>query len=240
MRPGGYSLRHRRLLAIPAMALVAGVLLGACGDDDGADEPVAVDQKVTSEIAREAEREERCQAVEKPEPGPRDIKRPGDLEPTPGNVTFETSCGAFTVELDTETAPQTTASVEYLVREGFYNGLSIHRVVPDFLIQGGDPLGKGTGGPGYSITERPPEDVAYPKWTVAMAKSQDDPAGTSGSQFFVVVTDDADIRPNQAVIGEVVAGFETVERIHLIGPPVDQGNPSIPVTIEKAVFYPSE
>jgi cyclophilin family peptidyl-prolyl cis-trans isomerase len=73
-----------------------------------------------------------------------------------------------------------------------------------------------------------------------MAKAQGQPAGTSGSQFFVVLADDAELRPNQAVLGEVVAGFDAVERIHLIGPPVDEGGPSIPVTIEKAVFHPSE
>lgn len=222
------------LLAVAAMLLIA-----ACGDDGG-DDATEVEQTLTSKVAREAEREERCQAVPEPEPRKGNLDRPTDLTPEPGRVTFETSCGAFTVELDTEDAPETTASVGYLVGEGFYEGLTIHRVIPDFLVQGGDPAGDGTGGPGYFVDERPAEDTTYSKWTVAMAKPKGAPAGRSGSQFFIVLADDADLRPNQAVLGEVVAGFETIERIALIGPPGIEGEPVIPVTIEKAVFYPGE
>jgi cyclophilin family peptidyl-prolyl cis-trans isomerase len=232
------SNRPLRTLAL-FLAVASALLIVACGDDDG-DETTEVEQTVSTKVAQEAEREARCQAVPEPKPRSADLERPDDLTPEPGTVTFETSCGAFTVELDIENQPETAASVEYLVREGFYDGLTIHRVVADFLIQGGDPNGDGTGGPGYFVDEPPPEETTYTKWTVAMAKTKQDPSGRSGSQFFVVLAEDSDLRPNQAVMGEVVAGFETVERIGLIGPPGAEGEPIIPVTIEKAVFYPTE
>ena len=72
-----------------------------------------------------------------------------------------------------------------------YDGTAFHRIVPDFVIQGGDPLGDGTGGPGYFVDEPPPADTEYTRGTVAMAKSQVEPPGRSGSQFFVVVGADA-------------------------------------------------
>ena len=89
-------------------------------------------------------------------------------------VTFETSEGSFEVTLDTERAPITSNSLAYLTKKKFYDGLVFHRVVPKFVIQGGDPLGDtpnaGTGGPGYSVTEAPPADLKYTRGVVAMAK----------------------------------------------------------------------
>ena len=104
---------------------------------------------------------------------------------------MQTSCGTFEIALDTKRAPKTTNSFAYLADEGFYDDLTFHRIVPGFVIQGGDPLGTGTGGPGYSVDEKPPANLAYTKGTVAMAKSSAEPPGRSGSQFFVVTGADA-------------------------------------------------
>src|ERR687886_744965 len=84
------------------------------------------------------------------------------------------------VELDADKAPKTSASVAYLVRKGFYDGLTFHRIADGFVIQGGDPRGDGTGGPGYKVRERPPGNTRYVRGVVAMAKAGNEPAGTSG------------------------------------------------------------
>jgi cyclophilin family peptidyl-prolyl cis-trans isomerase len=125
----------------------------------------------------------------------------------------ETNCGSFTIALDTRDSPRTTSSFAALARRGFYDDLTFHRIAPGFVIQGGDPLGNGTGGPGYDITEKPPRTARYVKGTVAMAKTATDPDGTSGSQFFVVTADDAELPPQYAVLGTVSSGLDVIETI---------------------------
>ncbi len=125
----------------------------------------------------------------------------------------QTSCGSFEIELDTKQAPITTNSFAYLAEEGFYDDLTFHRIVPEFVIQGGDPLGTGTGGPGYKVVEKPPANLAYTKGVVAMAKSSAEPPGTSGSQFYVVTGADAGLPPEYALVGKVSEGLDVVERI---------------------------
>ena len=105
------------------------------------------------------------------------------------SVVVDTNKGSFTFELATDTSPCTTAAFAGLVQKGFFDGLTFHRIVPGFVIQGGDPLGNGMGGPGYSTVDAPPQDTSYDKGLVAMAKAGNEPAGTSGSQFFVVSAD---------------------------------------------------
>ena len=137
-----------------------------------------------------------------------------------------TNCGEFEITLDPKRAPKTGGSFKTLVDKRFYDGLAFHRIVPGFVIQGGDPKGDGTGGPGYSVTEAPPEDLAYSKGVVAMAKTGTEPAGTSGSQFFVVTGEDAGLPPDYALLGTVTKGQEVVDKIGVaeVGPdeqPVD-------------------
>src|SRR4029077_4749681 len=79
----------------------------------------------------------------------------------------ETSCGTFEIPLDAKRAPKTVNSFVFLSEKGFYDDLTFHRVAPEFVIQGGDPLGTGTGGPGYSVDEKPPSNLAYTKGVVA-------------------------------------------------------------------------
>lgn len=147
---------------------------------------------------------------------------------------LETSCGDVEIELDVKESPETANSVAFLAREGFYNGLLFHRIVPGFVIQGGDPRGSGQGGPGYDIIEPPPEDFTYEEGVVAMAKTQNDPVGTSGSQFFIVSGPDAaDLPAEYAVLGRVVDGDEVVEKIEALGAQ-GQSEPSAWAYIERA------
>jgi cyclophilin family peptidyl-prolyl cis-trans isomerase len=145
---------------------------------------------------------------------------------------LETSCGDFEITLDQKLAPETTASLVALARAGFYDNTLFHRVVPGFVIQGGDPTGEGSGGPGYKTVDAPPSDAAYTRGVVAMAKTQAEPPGTSGSQFFVVTADDAGLPPDYAIVGDVTKGYDTVERIEALGDAATQ-EPSQPVVIER-------
>ena len=144
-------------------------------------------------------------------------------------LTFDTSCGTFTVTLDPESAPKTTASLVALAESGYFDDTIFHRVVPGFVIQGGDPTQSGSGGPGYSTVDVPASDAKYTKGVVAMAKSGVESAGTSGSQFFVVSAADAGLPPEYAIVGEVTGGIDTVERIDALG--VGDGPPSQPVVV---------
>ena len=150
-----------------------------------------------------------------------------------------TNCGTFAIELDVEEAPKTSASFVALARDGFYDGLSFHRIAPGFVIQGGDPNGDGTGGPGYKTREAPPDDVVYSEGVVAMAKGGDEPAGTAGSQFFVVTAPDAGLPADYAVLGKVVDGIDVVDRIEGMADPntpQQGGPPREPVVMEKVTI----
>ena len=156
-----------------------------------------------------------------------------DLEPGKTyRIALKTNKGSFTIELDTKASPKTSASFVALARSGFFNGTCFHRIVPNFVIQGGDPTGTGTGGPGYSTVDKPPADAKYTKGVVAMAKAASEPPGTSGSQFFVVTGDDARLPPDYAILGKVVDGLDVVETIGKLGDANEQ--PTERVEIEDA------
>jgi peptidyl-prolyl cis-trans isomerase B (cyclophilin B) len=127
-----------------------------------------------------------------------------------------TSCGRFAITLDVKHAPKTASSFASLARLGFYDGLTFHRVVHGFVLQGGDPRGNGTGGPGYQTVEAPPGDLRYTRGVVAMAKQEIEDPGTAGSQFFVVVGPDAQLPAEYALVGRVTAGMDTVDRIAVV------------------------
>jgi peptidyl-prolyl cis-trans isomerase B (cyclophilin B) len=145
----------------------------------------------------------------------------------------QTSCGDFTIALDTARAPRTTASFAYLARHGVYDDTTFHRIVPGFVVQGGDPTGTGTGGPGYFVDERPPQSISYTRGIVAMAKSPVEPPGRSGSQFFVVTSADAGLTPEYALVGRVASGFDVVQRIEQLGTSGPRGTPKAPVLIKR-------
>jgi cyclophilin family peptidyl-prolyl cis-trans isomerase len=127
-------------------------------------------------------------------------------------ATVVTGCGSFRITLDPR-APITGGSFLSLVRHRFYDGLTFHRNSPGYVIQGGDPNGNGTGGPGYTVVEPPPRTLHYDRGVVAMARSQAEPSGASGSQFFVVTAKQTPLDPSYALLGRVTAGMDTVDRI---------------------------
>ena len=142
-----------------------------------------------------------------------------------------TSCGEFDITLDAKRAPRTGGSFKYLADQHFYDNLTIHRISQGFVIQGGDPKGDGTGGPGYSVVEAPPKNFKYPKYEVAMAKTQSEAPGTSGSQFFVVTADGTPLTPDYALVGKVTAGTDVVDRIGVL-PTTSDEQPVDPVVID--------
>lgn len=145
-------------------------------------------------------------------------------------ATVTTNCGTFAFSLDVKDAPKTVASIAYLASKHFYDGTIFHRIVPGFVIQGGDPTGTGQGGPGYSTVDKPPKSTRYTKGVVAMAKTAQEAPGTSGSQFFVVTGANAGLPPDYAVVGKVVKGLDVVERIGKLGDQSEQ--PTTTVEIE--------
>lgn len=196
----------RSAATLIAMNLSAAAL-AACGDGGGAPTTSALPPG--------------CKEVPKPKPRRVDLPRPSRAV-APGSkleATVDTSCGSFAIALDAATSPRTVGSFVYLARQGAYAGTSFQRIVPGFVVQGGDPTETGEGGPGYSVTEAPPADTEYTRGAVAMVKPQLAPRGRSGSQFFVVTAADAGLPPNYALLGKVSSGWRTVRRIDRLGDP---------------------
>ena len=225
----------RRILVPLLLALV--LSLAACGGDG--DSESSEGTTATTEQSTGSGGDD-CETVDAPEPKP-DGGQTAPTETLEAGTTYtlvvQTNCGDFTVTLDPTLAPKTAASLVALAEDGFFDGTTFHRVVPGFVIQGGDPTGTGTGGPGYTTVDAPPTDTRYTEGTVAMAKSQADAAGTSGSQFFVVTAPDAGLPPDYAVVGTVTEGMETVSAIEALG--TGDGPPSQPVVIEKVTVQTS-
>jgi peptidyl-prolyl cis-trans isomerase B (cyclophilin B) len=226
--------------------LVAGalcVLVAACGGGDKGGSSKSKSSSTSTVLTAGEAIPAGCKRVQ--DPGDRASEahqaRPrGRITSSTATVQMQTNCGAFTITLAVDDAPKTSASFATLVKRGFYDGLTIHRVSGDpksgpFVIQGGDPLGSGLGGPGYSVREKPPANVKYTKYTVAMAKTQSEPAGTSGSQFFVVTADDAGLPPDYALVGKVTDGRDAIDRIAKV-PANGNEEPIVPIVISKATL----
>lgn len=126
-------------------------------------------------------------------------------------ATVKTDVGTFTITLDPALAPKTVNNFVYLARYQFYNGIIFHRVIPGFVVQGGDPTGTGTGGPGYEFADELPPTGSYKIGTVAMANSG---PNTNGSQFFIVVgANGTQLPPKYSIFGQVTSGMSVVNAI---------------------------
>lgn len=202
-----------------ALAVVAAILIG-CGGGNG------------SGNSASGFKASGCKQVEAPPPKSVSYEAPKQTVKKGEKLTavVKTSCGSFDIALDTTRAPKTTNSFAFLADQGFYDNLTFHRIASGFVIQGGDPLGNGTGGPGYSVDEPPPANLAYTKGLVAMAKSSAEPPGRSGSQFFVVLGADVGLPPEYALVGRVSRGLDVVERIGRLGTPAEK--PKLTILIE--------
>ena len=135
----------------------------------------------------------------------------------PHSVDVLTNLGEFAIRLDVQDSPCTTSSFAALVRKHFFDGTIFHRIVPGFVLQGGDPTGTGRGGPGYTVIEPPPKNALYTEGVVAMAKSAAEPRGAAGSQFFIVTAPATSLPRDYAILGVVTKGLKVVERIGRLG-----------------------
>ena len=219
------------------------LFVAACGgdDDDGGGEAAGGGEPAAqAEGEGQATQEEQaCKEVAQPEPRPDGGAKKPSGRLAAGKIyraVLKTSCGDITIRLDQKTSPRTAASFASLVRQGFYDGTVFHRIVPGFVIQGGDPTGQGSGGPGYSVRDKPPADTVYTQGAVAMAKTEVEPPGTAGSQFYIVTAPDAGLPPDYAVLGEVVEGLDVALAIDQLGDPASggAGTPLQAVVLEKA------
>src|SRR5947209_11234317 len=145
------------------------------------------------------------------------------------NATMQTNHGTIEIELHDDDAPKTVGNFVKLARDGFYDGVVFHRVIEDFMIQGGDPRGDGTGGPGYTFEDEPNEH-RIERGALAMANAGPD---TNGSQFFIVTADACPwLDGKHTVFGRVVEGMDVVDEISRV-PKDARDRPIEPVVIER-------
>jgi cyclophilin family peptidyl-prolyl cis-trans isomerase len=218
--------------ALLAIVIVGIIVVSRSGGGSSSDETKTTASKEKG--GKEAKGAKGCTKVEQPEPREESLKKPKLTTKKGEKVTavVETNCGTFDIALATTEALTIANSFAYLAEEGFYNELTFHRIVPEFVIQGGDPQGTGAGGPGYEVVQAPPKNLKYTLGTVAMAKTAEAPAGAAGSQFYVVTGPQGEtLPPEYALAGKVTKGLDVVERIGELGGPEEK--PTEPVVIEK-------
>jgi len=217
------------------LALIALAAAGCGGDDEKSS---AKDTAATSPPTTETTEEQPARSPGgcKPEsvPPQRDPgKHEKPTEPLDENrkwsLEVQTNCGDFRIALDLDKGPKAAASLVALARDGYFRETLFHRIVPDYVIQGGDPTGTGSGDPGYSTVDRPPRGAQYTRGVVAMAKTETEPSGAGGSQFFVVTGADTGLPPDYAIVGKVSDGLKVVQRIGRLGDQNEQ--PTEPVLI---------
>jgi cyclophilin family peptidyl-prolyl cis-trans isomerase len=149
-------------------------------------------------------------------------------------ATIETSAGTLVAEFYPEDAPKTVNNFLFLAKEGYYDGIIFHRVISGFMIQGGDPTGSGSGGPGYKFDDEP-VSKSYTRGTLAMANSG---PNTNGSQFFIMHADYG-LPPSYTIFGKLTSGEEVVDAIAA----AEKGagdRPTEPVTIDSIAVTESE
>lgn len=207
---------HLRFAALLVAALLGGG--GGGGEDD----------ETSSQSAPG------CTAAEAPEPREPEPRQAPSAELDPDlkhTAVVQTNCGEFTITLAPDRSPHAAASFAALASDGYFDDTTFHRIVPGFVIQGGDPTSTGTGGPGYTTVDAPARETQYTLGVVAMAKTGAEPRGAAGSQFFVVTSDELQLPADYAVIGEVTSGFDAVARIGVLGDPTTE-LPTIPIVVE--------
>lgn len=171
-------------------------------------------------------------AANQEQPAKKSWSSPPEMKIDPNKsyqATVTTSKGTFTIELFAKDAPKTVNNFVFLSKEGFYNDITFHRIIQSFMVQTGDPLGNGTGGPGYKFEDELNTPHQYGPGIVAMANSG---KNTNGSQFFICTGEDSaslNMQPNYTIFGKVVEGMDVVQNI--AATPVKKGSeptPSVP------------
>lgn len=149
---------------------------------------------------------------------------------------MKTSKGEMVIALDTDLAPKTVNNFVFLALHHYYEGIFFHRIIPGFVVQGGDPEGSGRGGPGYHFEDELPPAGRYQVGTLAMANAGPD---TNGSQFFIVSGKDGTmLPPSYSIFGKVIKGLDVLSEIEAVG--TRSGSPNEKVTIESVEISVSE
>jgi cyclophilin family peptidyl-prolyl cis-trans isomerase len=216
------------VVLILGLAALGALVLG--GDDDktsvaseGSSTTTASSGPTTTTTVNPAVAAVQCNDTKPPD----NPNRPTFTEPPPMTIdtakkytaVIETSCGKITIDLDAKAAPKTVNSFVFLADKKFYDGLTWHRVVKDFVIQGGDPEGTGSGGPGYQYEDELPTD-GYKVGSLAMANSG---PNTNGSQFFVVTGAEGAALPNKySRFGLVTGGLEVAQKLESFADPAQK------------------
>ncbi len=192
-----------------AVALVAGAMMAGC-----------------KEAKPTASRKEEPRKQEPRKEEPRKEEK-AMAEPLP-QVTLQTSKGNIVLKLTEDETPNTVANFISLAEKGFYNGVTFHRVIPDFMVQGGCPLGTGTGGPGYVIADEFSPRLRHTRGVISMANAG---PNTGGSQFFITHVPCPHLDGKHAVFGKVTSGMEVVDK-------VQKGDKIIQVTVDRKRSHP--
>ena len=200
------ALRSRMILG-SSMLLATAMLVAACGDDP---EPTPTPLRVETATPTATDG---SSARPSPTPGPQSYSSAPDLVIDTSKdyyATFVTERGEFRLRLFDDQVPRTVNNFVFLAREGFYNGVTFHRVIPGFMAQGGDPTGTGGGSPGYRFDDEFHPDLVHNAGVISMANSG---PNTNGSQFFITFVPTPHLDGGHAVFGEVVEGMEVVNSI---------------------------
>ena len=240
--------RNPTRMIVASLAIIATGLLAGCSsksDDKAADTTVAAAQDATDTTAyvpgANGEGEVSalpCPAADGSSPATKEFPAEPEMCIDPAKTyvaTIETNKGTMVFTLDPAKAPRTVNSFVYLARYHYFDGISFHRVVPNFVLQGGDPTGTGTGGPGYEFADELPQAGEYRYGDLAMANAG---PNTNGSQFFVISgADGAALPPNYSLFGHLKDGKATIDAIGALA--TGDGPPSEPVTMTKVTITES-
>jgi cyclophilin family peptidyl-prolyl cis-trans isomerase len=224
---------HRLVLPLLGGALALSGLAACGGDDDtaadGAPTTISTPGDTADGTGPGCDTDADAPAADRPG----DLDAPtADLDPAKTyTAVMRTSCGDITITLDPGNAPMGAANFAHLARAGFYDGLTFHRVVPGFVVQGGDPSGNGTGDAGYDVVTEAPPGGSYELGAVAWARTPSDAAGTASSQFFIVIADETGLPPDYGYAGMVTGGIENVLAMEMLSAGGD-GPPVAPIYIE--------
>ncbi|MBR4636323.1 MAG: peptidylprolyl isomerase [Clostridia bacterium] len=218
----------KRILAI--LLCTVFLAFAACS---GANKPAAPSEDANSHAGETSVPITRAPATDAPEENTTEPQGEKYMNKIHATITMEDD-GVIELELYPDLAPQSVRNFCYLARQGFYDGLTFHRIIPGFMIQGGDPLGNGTGGPGYCIkgefeANGFPNDLKHTRGVISWAR-RSRPLDSAGSQFFIMHVDYPSLDGQYAAFGRVTSGMDVVDRI--ANTPTGEGNkPLTPVVI---------